>query len=419
MGRRFDLWCLTVVVWLGIAGAVPAVDFTLAEFDYKSAHEKAENSVERLRVYRVVEDEKASTGKALQVSLSKQLIAEEPFRILSVPAVDTPSPGLYRVTVRMKVQGMMNTLGSGVCIRAGGVNARTVYMNEFEAEDSYQEFSLDFEIREGDIVARPPAVFLEMARGRLNLKDEPAVAALKAALEARPNQELVFDKAREKESPFTEQQIALLNSLGKGPAKVTVSLDFPAGKTGQTSAMAGSRGPSTPFPTLRRATVDWVRVERLPEPDSLTVREVAVKYAWRRPGETQQFRVWLHNRSGADKSATLRLTVRYGLDGSLVLGERPVAVADGGYLTLDWPWEVPKDHDRYGQEVEAAVVENGKVTDAARSWFAVHPKVTAVLIPYNDSVHGLRPVRYRHPYTPLPNVGNYYEQWAPTLGSGV
>jgi hypothetical protein len=44
----------------------------------------------------------------------------------------------------------------------------------------------------------------------------------------------------------------------------------------------------------------------------------------------------------------------------------------------------------------------------------VHPRVTAVLIPYNDSLHGLRDVRYRHPYTPLPNVGNYFEQWAPT-----
>ena len=112
----------------------------------------------------------ASGGKALQVSLNKRLISQDAFRILASPAVETPEPGLYRATVRMKVQGMMNTLGSGVRIRAGDMNGRTVYMNEFDEEDAYQEFTLDFEVREGDIVARPTERFLTIAQKRLKCR---------------------------------------------------------------------------------------------------------------------------------------------------------------------------------------------------------------------------------------------------------
>ncbi len=390
----------------GLVFASPTMEFKAHEFDYAAAHEKASNSVERLRAYRVVEDEEAATGKALQVAMNRHLVADESVCILSAPAFDISKPGTYRATVRMKVQGMMNTLGSGIRINARSFNSRTVYMNEFDEEDVYQEFELDFESREGDIVTRPKDEFLATARQRLNITNEQSVSALRAELDASPNNYLLHDKARQKALPFGENDIEQLNGIGRTPAQAVVSLSFPRWSR-------DSRGPSTPFPTLRRLTVDWVRVEKLPEPDAITIREVAAKYAWRRPGELQKFTVWLHNRSGSDKEADLRLSIGYGLDGRLVIGAKPVNIKQGGYLVVEWPWDVPNDHYRYGQEIRAEIVKNGEVLDAACSWFTVHPRVTAVLIPYG-SYNNLQRTRYRHPYAPLPNVANYYEQWAPT-----
>lgn len=397
-----------------LAAELPAQVYEVDQFDYKSAHEKADDATERLRLYKIVDDEQASKGKALVVTLSKALVRKDSFPILSVPGLDKPAPGLYRATVRMKVQGMLNTLGTGVHIDVGRMLSRTVYMNEFDEEDVYQEFGLDFEVREGDIKAWPPDVFLETARQRLNLTNETTVAALKAALAAKPNQELVFDAAKAKDLPLTDSQILWLNSMGQSPSRMGITLSFPKNKTGQTGQDdKGERGVSTPFPSLRKLTVDWVRVEKVQEPDTIVIREVKTQYAWRRPGEQQKFRIWMHNRSGKDRTAQLRLTVKFGLDRSLVLGEKPVTVKNGAYQTMAWTWDVPVNAYRYGYEVEAEIVEGGKAVAANRSWFMVHPRVTAVQIPATQ-LNGLCDVRYHDPYAPIPSVANYDEFWAPT-----
>lgn len=389
-----------------------AADYALEQFDYKGSHEKRDDAAERLRCYKEIDDDQAGTGKALSVALNKSILRKGDFTILSVPPLTNAAPGLYRMTVRMKMQGMLNTLGTAIRLDAQDVLSCTVYPNEFDDEDTYKEFSLDFEVRPAALFTLPPEAVVAIARRSLNVTNEPTLAVLKSVLEAHPGQELAEDPAGAPELPLSQDQRRRLNQEGRSPSRIGFSLVFPQTSTSQgTPGAAGSRGVSSPDSSLRKLIVDRVRIEKVPEPQ-LVVREVRAKCAWRRPGESQKFDVWLHNRTGQDKTAQVRLTVRYGLDGALVLGEKPLTLKNGAYQTLSWNWDIPADQHRYGHEAEAEVIEGGKVVASNRTWFTVHPKVTAVMIPLVRSP--INASRYHDPYAPLPRVENYDEFWAPT-----
>ena len=376
--------------------------FGLDQFDYKSAHEKDQGATQRLRCYQTVDDEQASSGKALAVTLDKQLVRNGEFPILSVSGLDKPAVGLYRVTIRMKMQGMLNSLGTGITLGAAGANHRTVYPNEFNEESAYQDFSFDFEVRDPDVVTQDADVFLSALTNRIRLSPEQQ-GALSKALQTRPGQRFVPDPV----SPvkFSEQDVQSINTMGASPAHIPMTLVFD-------SSAVMARGAATPQPSLRKLTIDTIKVEKLAEPDAIRVRAVQPQYAWRRPGELQVFRVSLQNRSGRDQQAALRLTIRYGLDGSLLLGEKPVPLKNGQYQTVVWNWDIPKDHHPWGQEVEATLIGGGKTQDVSRGWFSVHQRNVAVMIPVSGEEKTL--ARWRQPYTPKPKVSNHDEFWAPT-----
>ncbi len=402
---------LLIPALLGLPAFSQAADtnalvFGVDRFDYKSAHEstreKATNPAQCLRCYQVVDDEQATSGKALAVALDKQLLRVGDFPILSVPGLDKAAIGLYRITLRMKMQGMLNSLGTGITLIANDANRRTIYPNEFAEENVYQDFTLDFEVREPDVVTQEPDDFMATLTNRMRLTSEQQGALVKA-LKAKPGHVIALEALAP--AKFTEQELQHINSLGASPSRIPLTLGFDSGAF-------MSRGAATPQPTVRKLTIDTFKIEKLAEPDAIIIRSLQPQYAWRRPGEPQVFRVALQNRSTKDRQAQLRLTIHYGLDGVLPLGEKPLTLKSGQYQTLAWKWDIPKDHHVWGQEVEAAVIEGGKTQDVSRGWFGVHQRNVAVLIPINGEEHTL--ARWRHPYAPKPKVSNHDEFWAPT-----
>ncbi|MEI8190844.1 MAG: hypothetical protein WCI75_14110, partial [candidate division NC10 bacterium] len=298
----------------------------------------------------------------------------------------------------------MEKVAKGITLAAAGANHRTVYPNEFDAENAYQDFALDFEVHDPDVVTQEAAGFLKAMTNQMILSPAQQESLLKA-LQARPGQ--LFAPDASDPVKFLEQEVQRINSLGASPARIPITLAFD-----YSGNLPPARGTATPQPSLRRLTIDTIKVAKLAEPDTIVVRSVQPQYAWRRPGEPQVFRVALHNRSGKDRQAQIRLTIRYGLDGSLVLSEKPVTLRNGQQQTLAWNWDIPKDHHPWGQEVEAAVVEGGKITDISRGWFSVHQRNIAIMIPVNGEDRTT--ARWRHPYTPKPRVANHDEFWAPT-----
>jgi hypothetical protein len=385
-----------------IAAESPELVFGPEQFDTKSAHEKSPNAAQRLRCFQVVDDDQTVSGKALAVALDKQLVREADFPILTAPGLDKPAVGLYRITVRMKMQGMLNSLGTGIYLDAGDVNRRTLYPNGFDEENVYKEFTLDFEVRPPAILEQEPEAFMDSLTNRMKLSPEQA-GVLAKALQAKPNQ--VFAPEAADPVKFSEQEIRTINTHGATGQRVPVRLTF-------ASSAHESRGTASPQPSLRKLTIDTIKVVRLPEPDSLVMRSVVPQYAWRRPGETQVFRVALHNRSGKDRESQVRLIIRYGLDGQLVLGEKPVTLKNGQQKTLVWNWDIPKTHPSWGQEVQAELVDGGQVKDTARGWFGVHQRNVAVMIPVSGEAN--TSVQWHHPYAPKPRVSNHDEFWAPT-----
>ena len=151
--------CTWIALGLGIllvatpSSAKQLTKFSTDEFAYKHLIEGQDDPQVARLAYQVIEDEAAESGKVLSISLNKRLIQRDDVTVLDTPAAVDLSEGLYRVTVRMKVQGMMNSLGSAILIQAGD-QKRAVYLNEFDQEDTYQPFSLDFEIRPGNVLTR-------------------------------------------------------------------------------------------------------------------------------------------------------------------------------------------------------------------------------------------------------------------------
>jgi len=385
--------------------------------------------------YQLVDDDTKS-GKALAFRLNKQLLWRFTFPVLQTPAIENLSVGTYRVTVRMRMQGMLNSLGTAIAISAGD-QTREVWLNEFLEEDAYQEFALDFEVREGDLVtkrdrdyhwhvdagpgtalSREDLAKVDEALRRNSLPWEQRIALWLAERQLKPRtpeESATWAAALEKlaacgsaaalakaadglEKPIQKSFEALLKNVAP-PSAVQVRLSVPVNKTGERR----TRGLATPEATLRRLYIDWIRVEKLPEPASIVVREVQPRFPWRRPGETQVFQVWMHNRSGRPQQGTLRLTLENGLTDRKVLRAEEISLGHGEYGRRNWSWPIPERQRLWGQTIVAEFVKGEEVLSASRSWFTIHPFSNAVMIA------GQNPERFLHPYASSPRTQNHVE----------
>ncbi|NDC64113.1 MAG: hypothetical protein EBZ59_09060 [Planctomycetia bacterium] len=271
---------------------------------------------------------------------------------------------------RLRMQGLAGSLGTGITLAVRGaaadgkplggpaIAARTFYLADFSAEDAWQEFDVTFDHHP----LRPPPLVMHL--------------------------------------PGT-------------PSRVVVEVSIPVNRPRESTAGPATRGHSTPFASLRRLLVDTIGIERLPEPD-VCLRDVRARKAWLRPGERQSFEVDLHNRTGQPRSGEVRLSIESGLGAVAPLPAVPFTLADGDYRRLAVDWDVPADHPLWGQTAIAEAVVDGRVAGSWRTWFAVHPRNTAVMIPYMDRYAAEEGVRFQHPTASKPNVANHFEYWAPT-----
>ncbi|MBI2192587.1 MAG: hypothetical protein HYU36_11445 [Planctomycetes bacterium] len=313
-----------------VAQAGELAKFNFEKFSYQGLHDSKITE----SCYKVVDEPESESGKALSISLRKELVRNDAFSVLSTPALDNLETGAYRVTVRMKMQGMPNSLGSSIAVRSGR-SGREIFLNEFRDRGVFEEFAFDGEVWVG--------------------RDSPSLA---------------------------------------------VSLSFPRNTTGL--GVACTRGASTPFPTLQSLVIDWIKIEKLPDPDHLVVRSVLPRYPWRSPGEKQVFHIQFHNRTGRDQSARLRLTLHNGLLEEQAIGEREVFAKNGEVQDLEWEWPIPPDQRLWGQEAVVGVVSGSGLVGEARCWFTVHPFNNAVMFPHPNNRE-----RFQHPYASSQELQNH------------
>jgi len=363
---------------------------------------------EMQRLYKVVEDGGAEGGKALSVRVDKRII-----RGADIPVVRTPGltreqapVGLYKVTARLKLSGMLNVIGTAIHFGStppptdnGRYFDPTLHGYHFKAEDAWQEFSYVVEVIEPDIVTgRPVRLDPQGALGSFPGTRERWLR-LKAGTEPTVTEK--WDREREKlrQDPARRKQI--LEQWGRG--ELLADLTFLSTPT---------KGYGRTYNSIQSLAVDWIRIERLEEPGHLTVRQVLPQKVWLRPGDEQTFRVWLHNRSGKERKGQLRLKVIHGLDRVVDAGSRELALADGRYIVVDVPWRPEKGRDLWGCRVVAELIAEGKVVSSADELFSVHQNPWAVM-----NFGGAR--RSRNPYHELPYYRNYMESFGVTPGDSL
>jgi hypothetical protein len=320
----------------------------------------------------LIDDEGAAEGKAVELKFKARSIEKGPLQVAASPVIGPLPHGLHRLTARLKIQALARSLGTGITLDVRGVSpdgktpgpvvaSRIIYPADFEAEDAWQEFTVDFD-------HHPPYM---------------------------PPRLLVTSK-----NAITPTHVV---------ATVSIAADSRAGG----GTVGGSRGNSTPFSSLRRLQIDSLAVAPLPEP-SVFIRDVQARKAWLRPGERQDFAIDLHNRSGAERNGELRLAIESGRGDRHPLPPLPFTIADGDSLRLATAWDVPADHPHWGQTAIAEAVVDGEPVASWRTWFTVHPRNAAVMIPFHTGYAAAESVRFHHPTASKPNVTNLAEYWAPT-----
>ncbi|MGD0091011.1 MAG: hypothetical protein ABSE73_13920 [Planctomycetota bacterium] len=360
---------------------------------------------EMARLFKVVEDGEADGGKALAVTVDKRLIRDADIPVLVTPGLtrhDAPV-GLYRVTARLKMTGMLNAIGTAISLAfaprdpagSGRYYEPTIHGYHFAREDAYQEFSWLVEVVEPDFVTGRP--LRPAAKGALGapFPSKAQVELWKQGLDEPPQDQ-------EKKRKDTEQnQKRALETWQKGTLSARLDLL-------RTVTVGFARAHNT----IQSLTVDTIRIERVPEPASAVVRQVLPQKCWLRPGDEQVFHVWLHNRSGQARSGTVQVRTVHGLNEELQAGGKAATLQDGKYAVVDIPWTSPKDKDLWGCQAVAEWVQEGKTVSSAREVFSVHANPWAVMNHGGAS-------RSRNPYYTPPSYRNYCEFFGISPGDAV
>ncbi len=355
---------------------------------------------EQRHLFKVVDDEQTTGGKALEVKVDKRMILAERdrlkgpkwlpiLRLPGLPRAEAPV-GLYRITARVKLDGMLNVIGTGIAFRVDGTTASptpgctgiNLHGFMFRDNDSYQEFSFVTEVVEADA-----------ATGRL------IRPAAEGALGAYPGTQAEIEKRRKFPKGTPEEQAKRAEQDAKN--QESWKSQFANGR--MVVEMAYNEAPPLGFGriynTIQAVRVDWIRVERLAADTAPVVRQVLPQKVWLRPGDEQQFHVWMHNRTGAAQDAVLRVEVVHGLNERIAVAEKPVRLEAGKYQVIDIPWKTVAGRDLWGCEVRAALVQGGQVRSEAGEMFSVHKNPWAVMnfggaTPTSSPYY--RPIDYRN-----------------------
>ncbi|MDA1138512.1 MAG: hypothetical protein O3B01_08000 [Planctomycetota bacterium] len=377
------------------------------------------------RLMEVIEDDATESGKAFKVRVDKRMVRKGAIPFLKTPAIprtENGAPGVYRVSARLKIEGMLNVIGTpiGFGPRSNwGESTRLktkIYGYQFEEEDKYQEFSFLLEIIEPDMVSKRPSLpsptgaLGQSPWGLSHLKAQNA-AFLAPGLDVNKEKVLYDHKVsgfvRKPYGWSAVHETASDDTWRKG-ADLAIEMEFPL-TSPKGESMFGFDGIAN---TLQSVTVDWIKVERV-EPDSAaTVRQVLPRKLWIRPGDTQEFIVWMHNRSGKPQTGNLVLSIENGLNVRKQIASKEVTIANGDYRLDSILWEIPKDHPMWGARVIASFDQEGGSRSSADEVFSIHPNPWGVM-----NFGGNH--RSNNPYYEPPSYRNYVESFGVKASDSV
>ena len=369
------------------------------------------------RMFKIVDDPEAAGGKTLQVAVDKRIIRSDDIFIIRTPAIPRAEApvGLYKVTVRMKISGMLNVIGTAIRLTSqdlpptaatvGKAKPRngarydepTIHNYMFKDADAYQEFSYLTEVIEPDHISLRP--FRDSPKNSLsNYPGMPSKAQLERILAGTPpapeDQKLIDDE-RTKATTKAETEFTA------GDLHVNLNLLHTT-----TVGFGRSRN------SIETISVDKIKIERVAAPASATVRQVLPQKIQVRPGENQLFHVWLHNRSGKPQTGDLHLKVTHGFDTTIEVAKKPVTIEPGKYAVIPVPWTTAKDVDLWGCTVTADFEQSGKSMSSAEDVFSVHRNPWAVM-----NFGGSN--RSTNPYYEPPSYRNFQEFFGNSPGDGL
>jgi len=423
--RLFPFLLLASWATLNAEEDAPLRQFLAHELVQKDGKLDTEIPKQIRRLMEVVEDENTKSGKALKMRVDKRMVRKDAIPFLKTPAIprtETRAPGLYRVSVRLKMEGMLNVIGTPIGFGPRSSSGRKtrlktkIYGFEFSEQDKYHEFSFLHEIIEPDMVSKRPSI----PRPQGALGQTPwRLAGLKAQNAAYRDPDLQINK----EKIVHDQKLKKLVRKPYGwPAvgekasaanwrkgsDLAIELEFPL-TSPKGDTMYGFDGVAN---TLQSVTIDWIKVEEVAPDTSATVRQVMPRKLWSRPGDTQEFIVWTHNRSGKPQAGNLVLTIEQGLNTKAQVASKEVTIADGDYRVDSILWEIPKDQLMWGARVIASFEQEGESLPSADEFFSIHQNPWAVM-----NFGGNH--RNRNPYHSPTPYRNYIESFGVKASDSV
>ncbi len=281
--------------------------------------------------------------------------------------------GRYRITIMSKLEGIENCLGTPIVISAGGIT-RTFYSYHWPDAENFHELTWDLELREGPehmlAYQRPrPQASLnaycpDLAHyNRVRLKGWNFAADDSFARLARQ----AFDNAKKS---ARERVAAHLQTLYRhnGTFKISIQLEQ--------AFRRQFRGMGAPDASIDGVLLDYIKITPVEEP-KLVLRQVLVQKNWLKPGQSNKFMGWLHNRTGKPQTGELKVIWVSGLNREKLIATRQVTLTPKSFKRVVVPWTSPQNAAWFGHEVRMELTCDGVATKAS-DVFSIHPNCFAV-----------------------------------------
>jgi hypothetical protein len=206
------VWALMFVLSVarGIAAeeSTPRTEWTCAAENLpwqKMVESHPEEERRRIRrLFEVTDDENTESGKSLQIRLDKKRVREGDFRFFTTERKNLPV-GRYRVTVRMKMTGMLCVMGTPIYVEVPGIDRRVSYYGyHFQEADTAKMQAMGVSMGFGHTKRRVEMAYdypantihsINVDYVRLEKVEEPPVRVLRTLAGKRwmkPGQETFF-----------------------------------------------------------------------------------------------------------------------------------------------------------------------------------------------------------------------------------
>lgn len=285
--------------------------------------------------------------------------------------------GRYRVTVFMRIEGVPNCLGTPIRVTAAEVE-RDLFQYQWADTETFHPVSFEMELREGKLftldttlpspgglawgIIFSPDDYNAVRMAGWEVKERDTLGQLADTLFSPPD-----PKARTPDSPWKRIEQFLHDRDG-------VNGTFPIG-IALTKTRRRGRGMGGPDATIDAVYLDWVKIERVPEP-KLVLRQVLAQKVWLRPGESNNFIGWIHNRTKQRQQGRVKLYWTSNISDEKLIGERDVTLEPHSFKTIAMPWQSPKDVPLWGHEVRMELA-CGDEKSVATDVFSIHTNTFA------------------------------------------